>query len=256
MPVQAVSQGADCLNILPPLPPGCNNPQWVDELHYVEATYFSGCEIRINVRKRSCTYFDPICGKTRTVVQFYVGGIDWIIPDPPDIFSPCGQLTKHLFPGWPNDFDNVRVDRLQELYKNIQEVLADQLFMDHYNSLNLLDQQTMHCAPPDCQMPVECSAFTVHYSMPKCVAFCYSQCFIDGLYHMFINQMSCTDNLVCCLHTRNYCYCPATEQIKVVESINTQIGSCESSVFDPSMCPVVTPNCTWRAATDCSINCD
>ncbi len=178
------------------------------------------------------------------------------MPHSDSLFDNCRGLTRHLLPGWPDNFDNIRLDRLQELYKDIQEILADQIFINFYSSSSPLVQQSMHCADPNCQLPENCPSFTVHYSMPKCVAFCWGSCTLNGVKRFYANQMSCTETLVCCEHKRNYCYCPVTQQIKLVETITTQIGTCEGSIFDSSLCPLISTHCEFTGVTNCSINCE
>ncbi|TAL70158.1 MAG: hypothetical protein EPN82_05965 [Bacteroidetes bacterium] len=142
-------------------------------------------------------------------------------------------------------------------FKNGMRGITVQNFLDMYNQTPTeppILRQMLECEGNPCQLPDNCEGSTTDAFEGFCASYClsYTPIATGGDGKVYIKKDECTENgSGCCLYKRNHCYCKATGEVLVRETITPAQGDCV-----PERRPI--PSCPpgfYFYQSDCMVNC-
>jgi hypothetical protein len=223
-------QELDCY----PVPAGYDCTDWVESSKTVTVSMFPDCEFNLTFETKECTKTQLPC-LLQKIIQIRITGYSWD-------WEECTGVTAWMFPGYPDDFDNIDEVHFRILFWEFQKQLAREQFVEDYNNMPYSEKIKYLCTVQnsECQSPtgLSCNNYEVVYSTPKCVKTCWWE---NQLGHIWFSWGRCPqDEDACCKQIYKFCYCESTNTVLVTEETTSQPGSCIQPQT-PVTCGVTAP---------------
>lgn len=223
---------SDCYDLDPNVT--CGN--WSQEKTLNFYYEYNPCPIEVVYITRTCT--DNSCTPPRQIFQGRVLRFGWDWDD-----YNCIALLTILFPGYPNDFSDLRIDVLNDMIRKTQNEISNNLLIDFYLSLNEEQKKIYRCPNyPQCSSPTNapCKNFEVNFINAKCQSICQNSPDATHGNRFTIRFSPCLSNpIACCTYKKMMCVCieDGREVMYFYQETNTQEGTCEPDPSNEEMCP-------------------